>query len=180
MNWPKVKERAKKNGTVVIAVCALTVSVYSAYLLRQEFIVAHRPYVYVVSRLSQEAGKASMDVNTVFIECLNSPARILRREICYLVVETKGNGEEIITKTEHQEESTIDTIVYPSGRTRMQVTVLHDFKKKVLGLNPEHKVRRKIRIVYKELSSNREYFYEGNWDYNKTYGVWQDKQMFGN
>ncbi len=180
MNWPKVKERAKQTGTVVIAVCALTVSVYSAYLLRQEFIVAHRPYVDVCSRTITRAGNNVMDLNTVWVRCFNSPARITRREICYLVVETKENGEEIITKTEHQEESSIEAIIYPSEQPTMQVTIRHGFEKTVEGLNPKLKLRRRISIAYKALSSDREYFFEGNWDYNRVYNVWEDGHRFGN
>ena len=180
MNWPKVKERAKKSGTVVIAVCALIVSVYSAYMLRQEFIAAHRPYVYVISRTVKRPGNNVMDLNTVWVRCFNSPARIIRREIYYLVVETKENGEEVITKTVHQEESSIETAVYPSEEPTMQVTIQHGFEKTLGGLNSELKLRRKIRIAYKALSSDREYFFEGNWDYSRVYNVWVDGRRFGN
>ena len=31
-----------------------------------------------------------------------------------------------------------------------------------------------------ELSSDRRYFFEGHWDYNSGYNLWEDKKMLGN
>jgi len=166
----------QKNPSVVIALCALGVSVYSMYLSRQAFIATHRPYVYAISRIVNGA----MDLNTVLVGCSNTPARIVSEEFSYLVVKTKENGEEIVREIEYQKKWSDKNILHPSEQPKMQLTVPYDFKKKALGLNPEIKFRRKVRIDYKELSSNRTYFFEGNWDYNKDYDLWEDKDKFGN
>ena len=81
----------QKNPSVVIALCALGVSVYSMYLSRQAFIATHRPYVYAISRTTKNG---TMDLNTVLVGCSNAPARIISEEFSYLVVKTKGNDEE--------------------------------------------------------------------------------------
>jgi hypothetical protein len=178
--WHKLLGWWQKYALTVIALCALLVSLYSVYLSRQDFIATHRPYVYAISRQTKENGKTVMDLNTVLIGSSNAPAIIISQEFYYLVVETKGNGEEIIRKTEYQREFPCQNILHPSEQPRNQVTILHDFRKKALGLDPEIKLRRRVRINYKELSSDRTYFFEGNWDYNRDYDLWEDKNMFGN
>jgi len=176
-NSRKLKACLQENASVVIALCALIVSVYAMYLARQDFIATHRPYVYAISRI---AVKGALDLKTVLIGCSNAPARIISIEFTYLVVETEGNAEEIILETDYQENRSREHILHPSDPPTKQLTVLHDFKKKALGLDPQVKFRRKVRIDYMELSSNRTYFFEGNWDYNRAHDLWEDKDMFGN
>jgi hypothetical protein len=121
-----------------------------------------------------------MDLNTVLVGCFNAPARIISTEFSYLVIDTNTNGEEIVRETKYKKKFPAEDILSPSEQPKKQLTVTYDFKKKDLGLDPTIKFRRKVRIDYKELSSNRTYFFEGNWDYNRTFDVWEDKDKFGN
>jgi len=174
--WGAFIAWVKQNPSVVIALCALMVSVYSMYLSRRAFITTHRPYVYAISRTLKDA----MDLDTVLVGCSNAPARIISTEFSYLVIDIKVNGEEIVRKIEFQKKWSNENILHPSEHPKQQISVTYDFKKKALGLDPEIKFRRKVRVDYKELSSNRTYFYEGNWDYNRKFDVWEDKSKFGN
>ncbi len=174
--WSAIIVWVQKNPSVVIALCALTVSVYTMLLSRRSFITTHRPFIYAISRTL----KGTMDLNMVLIGCSNAPARIISIEFYYLVIDTKANGEETVREIVFQKKWTNKNILHPSEQPKQQISTTYDFKKKVSELDPEIKFRRKVRIDYKELSSNRTYFSEGNWDYNRKYSVWEDKNKFGN
>ncbi len=175
--WGTLMAWTKKDPPIVIALCALMVSVGTMLLSRRDFISTHRPYVYAISRSLEN----TMDLNTVLIGCSNAPARIISIEFSYLVIETKENGKEIVRETAFQKNFSNKNIIHLSEKPRQQISVIkYDIKKKVLELDPEIIFRRKVRIDYKELSSNRTYFFEGNWDYSRKYDVWEDKDKFGN
>ena len=178
-NLPKPKRWWQKYTlliSVIIAAFALLISLYSAHLSRQEFIVANRPYVYVSNRKNDNG---TMDINTVLLRCLNAPAQITNKKFCYVVVKTKENGEEEVAKTIPWILSTTLNILYPSDKTDNQVSCEYDFKKEILA-DPNNILRRKVRVDYKEFSSDRTYYFEGNWNYNKKYGVWESGDMFAN
>ena len=179
-NLPKPKRWWQEYAPLIIAGLALGISLYSVHLSRKEFIAAHRPYVYVSSRQTTKDGRPTMDTKTVLLCCLNAPAKIINQKGSYVVIKKKENGEEEISKTIPTNLAPTAKILYPSDRTSSQITIPYDFKTKILASEPNVKLRRKIRIDYKELSSDREYYFEGNWDYNRQYNVWEDNNMFGN
>jgi len=128
-----------------------------------------------------------MDLDTVLIGCSNAPARIISSEITYFIFDTNTDGEEIGRDIKFQKKFPYEDLVYPSEQPRKQINVKYDFIKNALGIDggwdhrdPEIKFRRKIRINYKELSSNRTYFFEGNWDFSRDHYIWVDKSKFGN
>jgi len=162
-----------------IAALALFVSMYSAYLSRKEFVLAHRPYVHVTNRRTEENGKPTMDVNTVLLHCLNAPAKIVDQDVSYLVIEIKEDSQEDIIRTVPVRLTLASDILYPSDQPTSQITILYDFKKEILAKYANAKLRRKIRIDYEELSGHRRYFFEGNWDYNAEHNVWQNGNTFG-
>jgi hypothetical protein len=178
-------------GAVLIALFALGVSAYSVNLTReatnlarqatdlarQDLIAAHRPYVYVSSR---EDDKGTMDLKSVLLCCLNAPAKIIGQEFYYVVVKTEGNGEQEVSDTRAWDLSFTHDVVYPSEKTSTQIFFPYDFKKEILAKDQEIKLRRKARIDYKELSSDRTYYFEGNWDYDRKLNVWKSTGMFGN
>jgi hypothetical protein len=168
--WGAFIACVRKNASVIIALLALIVSICSMHLLRQDFIATHRPYVYAISK--------ETDPNTVFISCFNAPARIISEEFYYLVVKTKENGEEDINQI-YKHEFPSGNILYPYVPPTRRLTILYDVKKKALELDPRI-IRRKVKIDYKEISSDRTYFFEGNWDYNSVHDLWEDKDKFGN
>ena len=175
------KAWVRKEPSVAIALLALIVSIYSMRLFRQDFIATHRPYVYAISGLTEKNGMSVIDAKTVLIGCFNAPARIISEESYYLVVDTNENGEESIRETVYQKKFTSEDILYPSDQPKRKITLLgdYDFKKKASELDTGI-IRRKIRIDYKELSSDRTYFFEGNWDYNRKHDLWENKDKFGN
>jgi hypothetical protein len=173
-NLPKTKKWWQEYA-FFIAILALCVSTYSAYLSRKEFIAAHRPYVYVSNRRDD---KGTMDINTVIIRSLNAPAKIVSKKFYYMVVKTNENDEESYD-IKYEQDFTRESTVYPSETTTAQLTVLYDFRKEILAADPNIKLRRRVRINYKELSSDRSYFFEGNWDYNRNYNVWENINLLG-
>lgn len=164
--------------SVIIAVVAVSVALYSASLSRKEFIAAHRPYVRGISRRTTKDGRPAMDLNTVLLTCFNAPAKIINQEFYYVAVKTKENGEE--NPEIRYEKKVLDKhILYPTDIPTSQWTITYDFKKEILAKDQNIKLKRKIRIDYKELSSDRTYYFEGNWDYNRKYNVWETNNMFG-
>ena len=178
-NLPKSK-RWWEYGPIIIALLAFGVSLVSLNSSRKEFIAAHRPYVYVSSRQIAKDGRPTMDTKTVLLCCLNAPAKIINQKGSYVVIKKKEDGEEEVSRTIPLKLASTANILYPSERTSSQITIPYDFAKEILANEPNAKLRRIVRIEYKELSSNRAYYFEGNWDYNRQYNVWEDKNMFGN
>ncbi len=177
-NLPKTKRWWQEYIPLLIAVLALGVSIYSAYLSRKEFIAAYRPYIYVSNRRTEEDGKKIMDINTVVLKCLNAPARIVNQEAFYILIKTKENDKEEVTKSIPLNFTITSNILYPSESTTSQITFTYDFKKEILAKDSNAKLRRKVRIDYKELSTDRKYYFEGYWDYNRTYNVWETNNIF--
>lgn len=162
-----------------IAVLALFVSIYSAHLSRQEFIAAHRPYVFASPRSITKNSITSMDVSTFILRCLNAPAKIVKQNIECQVVKPKKNGEEEVTETIPVNMPLESKMLYPSENTTTQITILNGLIKDILATNPEAEVRIRVRVDYKELSGDRRYFFEGNWRYNRPYNVWETYNMRG-
>jgi len=176
-NLPKPK-RWWQEYAFIIAVLALCISIYSAYLSRKEFIAAHRPYVFASPRRITKNGRATMDVNTFILRCLNAPAKIISQEVDCLVLKTKENGEEEVIKKIPVNERLDNNVLYPSENTTVQITIRDGFIKDILATNPEDELKIKVRLEYKALSTDRKYDFEGNWDYNRKYNVWQTNNMF--
>ena len=95
-----------------------------------------------------------------------------------MVVSPKENGEDN-HEIKYERKFTDESIVYPSATTTAQLTVLYDFEKEILATDPNVKLRRMVRIDYRELSTSRKYFFEGYWDYNRKYNVWETNNMRG-
>jgi hypothetical protein len=168
-NLPKPKGWLKENAGIIIALLALAISLYSAYLSREEFIAAHRPYVYATPRIEEKTGV--MDLYTVTYSCLNAPAKIDNVEIYYEIFK---NGEEESRKIPWNIKR--PRVLYPSEKLNSQTTTRYDFKKEISDPNV-NLIRRKVKINYKELSGNRTYYFEGYWDYNKEYDIWEDNNV---
>jgi len=80
-NWPK--KDLLEYIPIIIAVIALTVSLYSVYLTRKAFIASHRPYVW-----ASNYGVIDPDRKTIIpiphrvaYRVKNSPAKIVRTEV---------------------------------------------------------------------------------------------------
>jgi hypothetical protein len=177
-NLPKPRSWWKEYA-FIIAVLALCISIYSAYLSRQEFIAAHRPYVFASPRNITNNSIATMDVNTFILRCLNAPAKIVEQNVECQVVKPKKNGEEEVTETIPVNKRLDHHTLYPSENTTTQITVRHCLIKDILATNPESELRIRVRVDYKELSGDRRYFFEGNWDYNRLYNVWEINNIRG-
>ena len=178
-NLPKPKRWEQENAGIIIALLAVLVSLYSLRLAQKEFIAAHRPYVFASPRRITKNGTDTMDVNTFILRCLNAPAKITNQNVTCLVLKTKENGEEEPIKTIPVSERSDSDVIYPSENTSTQIAILNDFIKNILSTNPEAELRIKVRLEYKELSTDRTYYFEGNWDYNRKFDVWVISRVLG-
>jgi len=175
----KPEREIAKHLSIMIAVLALIASIYSLYLSREELAIAHRPYVYEICRQTNKNDKVVMDTNTVLFACRNAPAKITEKEFSYITVQADENGNDIAT-TRYKVKDPGEQILYPTDPPSSQWTVLYDFKKEILDHDPKIKLRRKVRIEYKEFSSDRAYYFDGTWDYNKKFNIWEAESMLGN
>jgi hypothetical protein len=178
-NLPEAK-KWWQDYALIIALLALAVSVYSASLSRQEFIAAHRPYVYPISRIGTDG---RMDVKTILIGCLNAPARIIRQEVSHMVVKDRQDGKAEVIKAIPVKQPSAPTVLYPSETPTTQITIIDDSQEKLtkeLASDPQLKLMRRVRIDYQELSTRRTYFAEANWDYSTKHGVWEVRDTLGN
>lgn len=162
-------------ASAVIAGSALIVSLRSIRLSTEDFISTHRPYVYADSLIEEKTG--IMEVNTVVYSCLNAPAKIDNIEIYYKIVKINKNGKEK-TNTIPIPIKLGRLALYPNQRYT-QSKISYNLEKEILDPNVKS-IGRKIRIDYKELSSDRTYYFEGYWNYNKKNNVWDTNDMFGN
>jgi hypothetical protein len=174
------KCRLCEYATIIIAALAFVVSIYSICLSTRDFVATHRPYVYGISRKMTQNDKTVMDLNTVLLPCFNAPAKVTNRKFYYLAIKTRANGTED-QEIKFEKNFTNEIVLYPTDTPTSQITVVgYDFKKEILEKDPKVKLRRKVRVDYKELSSDRTYYFEGDWDYNRQYDVWEDSNMSGN
>ena len=173
-NLPKPKRLWHEYIPIIIAVIALVISIYSAHLSRKEFIIKNRPYVYANSRANDEG---TIDVKSILICCINAPAKIVKQEYSYMFYKKNEYGEEEIVKTIPLESSLTSNVLYPSEKTDTQIFFPYDFEE-ILAKDPNDRLRRKVRLDYKELSTKRKYYFEGYWDYNRKYNAWVTSNMF--
>ena len=146
-------------------------------LARQDIIASYRPYVYVSNR---KDGKGAMDVKSLVLHCLNAPATMIKQECSYVIVKTKEDGKEEVTETIPWTFLATSQILYPSEKTTHQIFYPYDFEKKILEEDLKVKLRRTVRIDYKGLSTDRAYYFEGSWTYNRQYNIWETENVFGN
>jgi hypothetical protein len=177
-NWPKTKPLLLEWAPIIVAIIAVGFSGYSMYLSRKGFIASHRPYVWAGTHgYLDNNNKVVVDVNTLRKLCLNAPAKIIVQEYSYIVVKEDGSKDTIL------KESGIEKfIMYPADPKVSQEWHTMDANKLNSAINDPSikKILRKVRIEYKEVSSNRKYFFEGEWEYNKERKDWKPIKSEGN
>lgn len=94
-------------------------------------------------------------------------------------IQKNGYGKEEIEKTIPLKSSLTSNVLYPSDKTDTQIFFPYDFEKEILAKDPNDNLRRKVRLDYRELSTERKYHFEGYWDYNRQYNIWEDNDMIG-
>jgi hypothetical protein len=163
---------------VVIAGAALLVSIYSSYRTRQEAILSHRPYAFVLTfAYLDDQGRLVTDLRTVLMGCLNAPAQTIQTEHVYSVVRNTRTEEEVVDTRR----DVAAQVLYPLGVGANQVTYKTAFDLESLTDAPDiQKLFRTIRMDYREISSDRRYRFEGKWEYDRTGRTWKPLRLTAN
>lgn len=173
----------RKFGIELITVIALIASFYfsgSSYQLAQrEFALSHRPFVYLVNYAHKNSeDKIVYDINILATRCLNAPAEITKRKFSYSVKKTDQAGNFSEIKVSEKSED-LKYIVYPDPSEKVEETYAIDFDPQLLS-DSSSTILRTVRVDYKELSGDRNYFFEGLWQLDRTTNQWQLKGKRGN
>ena len=158
-----------KNHQEIFGITAIIISIITLiityYTWHSSFLLTHRPFLWVENfSYLNEQKVAISPINTVILIVLNSPAEITSGKYYYYILE--GSNKETIDDQPMEK-----SIKYPSDRVQYThaAKVTEDIAN---NLKPTEKLIRFIRAEYKWLSSSREYFFEGKWQYNKSNKTW--------
>lgn len=156
----------KNHWLEIAAIIIAIISAIIAYMTwRSSFLLTHRPFLWVENFGYLNEQKVIINpINEVMIKVLNSPAEITSGKYYYYILE--GSNKKTIDDQPMEK-----SIKYPSDRVQYThaAKVTEDIANK---LKPTEKLIRFIRVEYKWLSSSREYFFEGEWEYNKSNKTW--------
>ncbi|MFH1616100.1 MAG: hypothetical protein ABIG61_13570 [Planctomycetota bacterium] len=178
-NWPKAAPFLLEWAPTIIALVAVIVAIYSMRVSIRDTIASHRPYVCALTFAYLENSKIAIDIKTLMKLCINAPAEIVKEEYTYIAIKKNATGHKTseILKTDILEKK---QLIYPLDPKTNQVTYTIDYDLKTIIDNPEVQLLRKVRIDYKEISSNRKYFFEGEWEYNRPGKTWKPIALIGN
>ena len=178
-NWPKAAPFLLEWAPTIIALVAVIVAIHSMRVSIKDTIASHRPYVCAQTFAYLDNNNIIPDINTLMKLCINAPAEIFKEEYTYIAIKKDTGGHEISTvlKTEELKKK---QLIYPLDPKTNQVTYKTDYDLKPIIDSPEVKLLRKVRIDYKEISSNRKYFFEGEWEYDRKGRTWKPITLIGN
>lgn len=154
------------------ALIAIIISIYSAVkthiLANKDFLLTHRPFVWVENfGYLNNQNLIINPVNQVMIMILNSPAKFHREYFEYYIIDDLDN-KVIIDIQEY-----LGIIRYPSDKsqyTNISSNVTNQIEQN-LTINQE--LERIIRIDYSWLSSEKRYFFEAKWRFEKNSKTWK-------
>jgi hypothetical protein len=150
-----------------IAIIVAIISAFISYTTwRQTFLLSNRPFLWVESfSYINDKNIIIPQMNTVVFKVLNSPAKIITGQIYYYILDENGNEKSLYDQPIKSE------IKYPSDK--VQYTHVANFNEGIItSLKPKDQLIRYIRIDYKWLSSDRNYIFEGKWEYNTINHTW--------
>jgi len=181
-NWPKAQPLLEWAPVIIalVAIIAVIVAICSMRVSIRDTIASHRPYVCVQTFASLDNnGVPITNVNKLMKLCMNTPAEIFKEEYTYIAIKKNTDGYETseVLKTEKLEKK---QLIYPLDPKTNQVTYTTNYDLKPTIDNPEVQLLRKVRIDYKEISSNRKYFFEGEWEYDRQGKTWKPITLIGN
>ncbi len=146
---------------IIIAICALIVSICSLCWGRKQFKDSTRPYVWFLDRADPD-GK--LTPQAILFSVLNSPARIKKIECDFYYI---SEGKKI--NFHHDEDS--NKVRFPKPQSEWNY-VVGEFSEKLEKLPENVKLKRNIRIDYSSLSGKENYLYESESEYNLEENKW--------
>jgi hypothetical protein len=178
-NWLKVAPLLLKWAPIISVLVAIIVAICAMRVSIKDTIASHRPYVCAGTFASLDNNTLISDINKLMKLCINAPAEIFKEEYTYIAIkkDTGGNETSTVLKTEELKEK---QLIYPLDPKTNQVTYTIDFDLRPTIADQKVRLLRKVRIGYKEISSNRKYFFEGKWEYDRQGKTWKPITLIGN
>ncbi len=166
-NWPK-KNHILEYLPIIIAVTAVVISLYSAYLTRRSFIASHRPYVW-----ASNYGVIDHDKKTIIpiphrvgYRVKNSPAKIISTEVTIRL-----NNKILLS---HKDENIVR---FPDESSEWNFSIGKADFKKIMNRSNEDKTKliRYISVKYSSLNGGKSYHYELQQTFDPMENQWKDK-----
>jgi hypothetical protein len=171
-NWPK-SNHFIQYIPIIIAIIALSISLYSVYITRKAFIAAHRPYVWASNYGVIDNIKKTIIPIPFRIACRvkNSPARIIRIEVKII-----NKYESVFVHTEE------NLIRFPDETSEWNFSIGKTDYEEIMNRSNEDKSQllRIISIEYSSLDGSKRYHYELQQSFIPSENQWKDIQVNAN
>lgn len=173
-NWPKANQFIAWMPIImgIIAIFALLIAIYSAYLAKQSFITSSRPYVW-----ASNYGVISPDRQNIIpipfrvaYRVKNSPARIILSE-----VKISLNIQSLLVNTKQ------NFVRYPDETSEWNFTIGQEEFERIMNRPNEDKSKlvRLISLEYSSLDGGKIYHYELQQIFNPIANQWEDTSEKG-
>ena len=151
---------------IIIAICALIVSVLSLYWSRIQHRNSSRPFMWFMDfGITDQNQRIIMRPEMIAIRTTNAPALVKEARYDYYIL--SGDTKRII----HSQQET-NFVRFPDTRSQNTYTV-GDFRENIINCQPEDIVERFLRIEYSSLSKGKKYTYESLAKYDLTEQRWR-------
>ena len=165
-NWPKTNHLLVYIP-LFIALFALAVSLYSAYLTRKSFIMSHRPYVWGGNYgVLDDVKKTIIPIpHRVGYRIKNSPARIIRTE-----VKINIDKETLFIDTNE------NLVRFPDDKSEWTFGIGTKAFEKIMDRSDEEKSKlvRLILLEYSSLGGGKIYHYKLEQSFEPAENRWKD------
>ena len=151
---------------IIIALCAIGVSLYSLYLSRKQYRHSSRPFLCCLTNYLaiRNDGPPFYRPEILPIKIINAPALIQKMKIEFCIL---SGGQKTILHS--AEESGL--VRFPVEPTEASYQYA-ELTEKLQRCGPEDTLERHVRIDYTSLSGGKKYFYENRSKYNLTGNIW--------
>ena len=167
-NWPKTNYLSVYIPIIIaiIALSALSISLYSIYLTRKIFVVSHRPYVWALNYVAKDhdTGEIIQVPSKAMFRVKNSPARIIRME-----VKINLNMETLLVLLEE------NLVRFPDEISEWSFHIGKENFEKIMNRSNEEKSKliRLISLEYFSLDGGKIYHFNLQQSFNPIENQWK-------
>ncbi|EGQ8053816.1 hypothetical protein HPX47_001170 [Vibrio alginolyticus] len=164
-NWPET-DLVYQIVPIIVAVSALVVSLYTAYLSRSSFEMASRPYLsaHIYTFLTND-NSAIPSIDRIKYELTNAPTKIVRNEIRVLL-----GGELVFEKKEE------NLVWFPMNNGEIVFSISKQVLEEILEAANKSKLKleREILVKYQPLNLRKTYEYVKVQEFDLINNQWLD------
>lgn len=149
-NWPET-DVVYKAVPIIIAVCALLISVYTAYISRRSFEMASRPYISANSYgILTKDNVMHPDPLRIKFDLVNSPSRVITQEFKVML------GGEVLHESEIK-----DVVQFPMINGEWTYSIGEQEFNRMLKKRSKssQKLKRLVYFEYQSLNGGKRYVY---------------------